>query len=409
MEVVNERCCGLDVHKRTVVACLLTPGQAGRPVREVRTFSTMTGDLLKLSDWLEDAGCTHVAMESTGSYWKPVYNILEGTFELLVLNAHHIKVVPGRKTDVRDAEWIADLLRHGLVSPSFIPSRPEREMRELTRYRTSLIGERSSEVNRVHKVLEGANIKLASVASDIMGLSGRAMLAAILAGDYEPPEVARLARGKMRGKIAALEESLEGRVEDHQRFMLAAQLRHIEALDGLLEDVSAEIERRLAPLQAQIERLATIPGVSTRVAQVVMSEMGPNMGRFPSAGHLASWAGLCPGHNESAGKSRGGRTRKGSPSLRSALAQAAKAAAKSRTYLGAQYRRIAARRGANRATVAVAHSIIVMAYHMLAGNTDYIEIGSQYFDERQHDRAKARMTRRLEAMGYVVTLVPAVA
>ena len=406
MEVVHERCCGLDVHKKTVVACLVTPGRGGQPTREVRTFSTMTRELLALSDWLRDAGCTHAAMESTGSYWKPVYNLLEGSFELLVVNAQHMKAVPGRKTDVKDAEWIADLLRHGLLRPSFIPSRPERELRELTRYRTSLLQERAAEVNRLQKVLEGANIKLASVATNVVGFSGRAMLAAMVAGEYEVEAVAGLARGKLRNKIGALREALEGRLQPHQRFMLAAQLRHIDSLDSLIEEVSGEVERRLATLRAELKRLSTIPGVSTRISQAMLSEMGADMGRFASAGHLASWVAICPGHDESAGKSRSGRTRKGSPWLRSALVQAAKAAGRTQTYLGAQYRRIAARRGANRAAVAVAHSIIVIAYYMLKRGEDYRDLGGNYFDDRQHDQVKRRLTRRLEALGYSVQLTP---
>ena len=406
MEVVHERCCGLDVHKKTVVACLVTPGRGGQPTREVQTFSTMTRELLRLSDWLLASGCTHVAMESTGSYWKPVYNLLEGTFELLVVNAQHMKAVPGRKTDVKDAEWIADLLRHGLLRPSFIPSRPERELRELTRYRTSLLQERAAEVNRLQKVLEGANIKLASVATNVVGLSGRAMLAAMVAGEYEVAAVAGLARGKLRNKIGALKEALEGRLQPHQRFMLAAQLGHIDSLESLIEEVSGEVERRLAPLQAGLERLSTIPGVSTRISQAMLSEMGVDMGRFASAAHLASWVAICPGHDESAGKSRSGRTRKGSPWLRSALVQAAKAAGRTQTYLGAQYRRLAARRGANRAAVAVAHSIIVIAYYMLKRGEDYRDLGGNYFDERQVEQVKRRLLRRLEALGYSVQLTP---
>ena len=407
MEVVHERCCGLDVHKKTVVACLVTPGAGGQPTREVRTFSTMTKDILALSDWLRQAGCTCAAMESTGSYWKPVYNLLEGSFELLVVNAQHMKAVPGRKTDVKDAEWIADLLRHGLLRPSFIPSRPQRELRELTRYRTSLLQERASEVNRLQKVLEGANIKLASVATNVMGLSSRAMLAAMVAGEYEVEAVAGLARGKLRNKIGALKEALEGSLQSHQRFMLAAQLGHIDFLDSLIEEVSDEVEGRLAALQGELKRLSTIPGVSTRISQAMLSEMGADMGRFASAGHLASWVAICPGHDESAGKSRSGRTRKGSPWLRSALVQAAKAAGRTQTYLGAQYRRIAARRGANRAAVAVAHSIIVIAYYMLNRGEDYRDLGSNYFDHRQHDQVKNRLMRRLEALGYSVQLTPA--
>jgi transposase len=408
MDVVHERCCGLDVHKKTVVACLLTPGLRGGTIREVRTFGTTTRELLALTDWLSAAGCTHVAMESTGSYWKPVYNILEGTFELLVANAQHLKAVPGRKTDVRDAEWIADLLRHALLRPSFIPSRPERELRELSRYRTALVRERASEVNRIQKVLEGANIKLASVASNVVGVSGRAMLAALVAGEEDAQMMAGLALGKLRNKKAALEEALHGRLEAHQRFLLAAQLRHIDNLDALIEEVSGEIEERLRPFQPDLERFTTIPGVGRRIAETLLSELGPEMGRFPSARHLASWTGLCPGQHQSAGKSRSGRTRKGSPWLRSALVEAARAAARSRTYLGAQYRRIAARRGANRAAVAVAHSILTIVYHILARGQTYVDLGDNYFDRLQRDRVCSRLTHRLEALGYSVSLQPAV-
>jgi transposase len=408
MDVAHERCCGLDVHKKTVVACLLTPGLRGGAIREVRTFGTTTRELLALTDWLSAAGCTHVAMESTGSYWKPVYNILEGTFELLVVNAQHLKAVPGRKTDVRDAEWIADLLRHGLLRPSFIPSRPERELRELSRYRTTLVRERASEVNRIQKVLEGANIKLASVASNVVGVSGRAMLAALVAGEEDAQMMAGLALGKLRNKKAALEEALHGRLEAHQRFLLAAQLRHIDNLGALIEEVSGEIEERLRPFQPDLERLTTIPGVGRRIAETLLSELGAEMGRFPSARHLASWTGLCPGQHQSAGKSHSGRTRKGSPWLRSALVEAARAAARSRTYLGAQYHRIAARRGANRAAVAVAHSILTIVYHILARGQTYVDLGDNYFDQLHRDRVCSRLTHRLEALGYSVSLQPAV-
>lgn len=406
MEVVHERCCGLDVHKKTVVACLLTPGPGGRPVREVRTFGTTTRELLALMDWLTGSGCSHAAMESTGSYWKPVYNILECAFALLVVNAQHMKAVPGRKTDVRDAEWIADLLRHGLLRASFIPSRAERALRELTRYRTSLIRERASEINRVQKVLEGGNIKLASVASDVLGVSGRAMLTALVDGIDDAKELASLARGKLKNKKQALEEALEGRLAPHQRFLLAAQLRHIDALGVLIGELSEEIEHRLRPLQPDLERLTTIPGIGRRTAETLLSELGGDIGRFPSARHLASWTGLCPGQNESAGKSHSGRTRKGSPWLRSALVEAARAAARSHSYLGAQYRRIAARRGGNRAAVAVAHSMLTIIYHLLSRRETFVDLGGNYFDELQRDRVCRRLTGRLEALGYSVSLAP---
>lgn len=407
MEVVHPRCAGLDVHKRIIVACRLTPGPRGHPVRDVESFRTTTRGLLELSDWLAAFGISVVAMESTGSFWKPVYNVLEGSFELLVVNAQHLKAVPGRKTDVRDAEWIADLLRHGLLRPSFIPERPERELRELTRYRTTLLQQRTAEVNRIQKVLEGANIKLASVASDVVGASGRAMLEALVGGEVDPETMAALARGRLRDKHDALLEALEGRIGPHQRFLLAALLRHLDAIDQLVADVSAEIEARLRPFEAEIARLQTIPGVGRRTAETILSEVGPDMSRFPSSRHLASWAGLCPGSHESAGKSRSGRARKGSPWLRSMLVEAAKAAGRSQTYLGAVHQRLAARRGAKRATFAVAHNLLVIAYHVLSGGATFRDLGPTYFDERDRERTIHRLTRRLEALGYQVAMASA--
>lgn len=407
MEILYERCCGLDVHKRTVVACLLVPGRTGEPSKQIRTFGTMTRDLLALSDWLAEAGCTHVAMESTGVFWKPVYNLLEEHFALLVVNAAHIKAVPGRKTDVRDAEWIADLLRHGLLRASFIPDRPQRELRELTRYRTTLIQERAHEVNRLQKVLEGANIKLASVATDVLGRSGRDILEALMGGTTDAAALARLARGRLREKLPQLEQALAGQFGPHQRFLIAQQLAHIDFLDASLERVSTEIGDRLRPFEPEVERLQTIPGVGRRTAQVLVAELGVDLTRFPSAAHLASWAGLCPGNDESAGKRRSGRTRKGSPWLRTALVEAAQAAARTKdTYLAAQYRRLAARRGAKRAVVAVAHSLLVMVYALLTQHTTYHELGGQYFDERDRQAVQRRLVRRLEALGYAVSLQP---
>jgi transposase len=407
MEVVHQRCCGLDIHKRTVVACLLIPGRRGQPEREVRSFSTTTRGLLELMDWLGSAGCTHVAMESTGSYWRPIYNILEDSFTLLLANAQHLKAVPGRKTDVKDAEWIADLLRHGLLRPSFIPERPERELRELTRYRTSLIRERASEVNRVQKVLEGANIKLASVATNVVGVSGRAMLEGMIAGDLTPEGLADLARGRLRAKRPALEEALAGHMDDHQRFMLRIQLGHIDDLDRAVAAVSGEIEARLRPFQEAAQRLMTIPGVGQRTAQTLLSEVGGDVTRFPTAKHLASWAAVCPGNRQSAGKQKSGRTRKGSPWLRSALVEAAQAASRTNTYLGAQYRRIAARRGARRAALAVGHSLLLIAYHLLKDGGVYQDLGANYFDHRDQQKVEQRLVSRLERLGYSVSLEPA--
>jgi transposase len=406
MDVAHLRCCGLDVHKKTVVACLLVRG-AGTPRREIRTFSTMTKDLLAMADWLEAAECTHVAMESTGSYWKPVYNLLEGSFTLLVANAQHLKAVPGRKTDVKDAEWIAQLLQHGLLRASFIPGREEREMRELTRYRTSLIRERSAEVNRLQKTLEGANIKLASVASNIVGASGRAMLAAMIAGVDDAAELARLAQGRLREKHEALVDALSGRMSQHQRFLLAAQLRHMDDLDTVVAEISTEIERRLRPHAATMERLRTIPGVGMRVAEVLVAEAGTDMGRFPTAAHFSAWAGLCPGNDESAGKRRSGRTRKGSPWLRVVLMEAARSSSRTPTYLGAQYRRIASRRGSKRAAIAVAHSILRIAYHLISSpDATYIDLGTNYLERRTHERTRKLAIRKLESLGYAVSLDP---
>jgi transposase len=407
MQVLHERCCGLDVHKKSVVACLLRPGPGAQPNKETRTFSTMTADLLTMADWLERAGCTHVAMESTGSYWKPVYNLLEDRFQLLLVNAQHLKAVPGRKTDVKDAEWIAQLLRHGLVRGSFVPSRPERELRELIRYRTSLTHERSAEINRIQKTLEGANIKLSAVASDVVGVSGRAMLEAMITGVEDPHVLASLARGRLQTKSTALEAALEGRMSGHQRFLLSEQLHHVDDLDATIARLNVEIEERLRPFAQMAARLKTIPGVGRRTAELILAEIGPDMSVFPSAGHLASWAGLCPGQHESAGKHGSGRTRKGNPWLRSALVEAAQTAGRTKTYLAEQYHRIAGRRGKRRAAIAVAHSIIVIVYHILAADRPYEDLGYHYFDQRDRQRTSRRLVQRLSALGYTVTLKPA--
>jgi transposase len=408
MDVVYERCCGLDIHKKTLVACLLTPGAAGQPVKAVRTFGTVTDELLALATWLQDAGCTHVAMESTGVYWKPVWNLLEGQFDLLLVNARHVKAVPGRKTDVKDAEWLADLLRHGLLRGSCVPDRERRELQELTRYRTSLVQERSAEVNRLQKTLEGANIKLGDVATDILGVSGRRMLRALIDGATAATTVAELAQGKLRNKRPALAAALNGQVGAHHRFLLAQQLAHIEHLEAAIAAVSTEIEMRLGPFADELAHLQTIPGVGLRTAQVLMAEIGADISRFPSAGHLASWAGMCPGNDESAGKRRSGRTRPGNRWLRSALIEAAHAAARSNgTYLAAQYRRLAGRRGAKRAAVAVGHSILISVYHLLREGTTYHDLGGNYFDERDRQAVERRLVRRLEALGHKVILEPA--
>jgi transposase len=407
MEVVYPRCCGLDVHKKTVVACLIVPGPTGEPRKQIRTFATLTDELLALSDWLTASGATHVAMESTGSYWKPLWNLLEGSFVLLLTNAQHIKAVPGRKTDVKDSEWIADLLRHGLLHGSYVPDRDQRELRELTRYRTTLVQERTAEVNRLQKVLEGANIKLAAVASDVLGRSGREMLEALVGGSIDAAAMAQMARGRLRTKIPALERALVGRFGAHQRFLVARQLAHLDFLDASIASVSAEIAERLRALDAVIDHLDTIPGVNRRTAEALVAEIGTEMDRFPTADHLASWAGMAPGHNESAGKRLSGTTRKGSRWLRSTLVEMAHAAGRSRdSYLGAQYRRLAARRGKKKAAVAVGHSILIIAYHLLKDRRDYCDLGPNYFDLRDRERTAKRLIQRLEDLGYQVTAEP---
>ena len=398
------------MHKREVVACVLIGEPEGAPRKAIRAFGTMTEDLLALADWLAAAECTHVAMESTGVYWKPVYNLLEDGFELLLVNARHVKAVPGRKTDVRDCEWLADLPRHGLLRGSFVPDRPRRELRELTRYRARLVRERTAEANRRQKVLEGANVKLAAVATDIMGKSGRDMLAALVAGQTDAADLAQLARGRRREKLPQPERALVGRVEAHQRFLVAQQLAHVDFLDEAIARVGAEIAERLAPVEEAIARLDTIPGVGRTVAEALVAEIGADVARFATAKHLASWAGMCPGNHESAGKRRSGRTRKGSPWLRTLLVQAAHAAARTKgTYLAAQYRRLAARRGKAKAAIAVGHSILVVAYHLLTEGTTYRELGANYFDQRDRQGVTRRLVHRLEDLGYAVKLAPAAA
>jgi transposase len=408
MDVIYRRCCGLDVHKREVVACVVTTGPDGTPCKTIRAFGTMTPDILALADWLAAHEVSHVAMESTGVYWKPIWNLLEDQFDLLLVNARHVKAVPGRKTDVRDCEWLADLLRHGLLTGSFVPHRAQRELRELTRYRTSLVRERTAAANRLQKTLEGANIKLASVATDILGKSGRDILAALVAGATNGVELAQLAQGRLREKIPQLAQALTGCIGAHQRFLVAEQVAHVDFLDESLARVSAEIAERVRPDEEAITRLDTIPGVGRSVAETLVAEIGSDLTRFPTAKHLASWAGLCPGNNESAGKHSSGKTRKGSPWLRACLVQAAHAAARTKgTYLAAQYRRLAARRGRAKAAVAVAHSILIIVHHVLTEGTVYCDLGANYFDERDRQGVERRLVHRLEGLGYTVSLTPA--
>jgi transposase len=405
MEIVHKTCAGLDVHKKTVVAAIIVPGEQGGLRKEVRTFGSMTSDLLALSDWLMACEVSHVAMESTGEYWKPVFNILENNFEVLLVNAQHIKMVPGRKTDIKDSEWIAELLRHGLLRASFVPPLGQRELRDLTRSRSTFVRTRATLVNRVHKVLEGANIKLGSVASDVMGVSGRAMLAALVEGQSSPVEMAELARGRMRDKRELLAKALEGRVQAHHRFVLSELLAQIDNLDDTIDRFNQQIETYCRPFEEAIILLDTIPGVGRETAEVIVSEIGTDMSRFPTANHLASWAGVAPGNNESAGKRRSGKTSTGNKVLGAALNQAAHAAACTKnTYLSAQYRRLAARRGKKKAIVALEHTILVMAYHMIQRNEPYHELGGNYFDNRRPEVTAKRLVKRLEQLGFSVAL-----
>lgn len=441
MGILSERCAGLDVHKKNVKACLSTPGERGKRQRETRTYLTMTQDLLEMRDWLKEQGCTHIAMEATGVYWKPIYNLLEGDFEILVVNAHHIKTVPGRKTDVKDAEWIADLLAHGLLTASFIPSAPQRELRDLTRYRTKLVEERTREINRLQKTLEDTNLTLGDVVSDVMGKAAQMILRAVVKGETDPEQLAAFAVGRVRATPELLERALTGKVTAHHRFLLGEHLTQIEHLDEAIRRISEEIACRLTPpepplpeheqrptapadaeagsfppsgenssllsWQQAVEIIDQITGISVRVAEGLVAEIGRDMRQFPTAKHLASWVGICPGNHESAGKRLSGKTRKGNPYARQLLIPAAHAAAHSKTsYLAAQYRRLAARRGVKKAAVAVGHSILVIIYHLLRDGGTYQDLGGNYFDERDRQMVPKRLVKRLERMGYQVALQP---
>ena len=407
MEILYSCCCGLDVHAKTVVACLITHGK-----KQLRTFSTMTDDLLRLSDWLITEGCTHVAIESTGVYWKPVFNILEGSVEVVLVNAHHIKAVPGRKTDVRDCEWLADLLRHGLVRASFIPLLPIRELRELTRYRHSLVKEQVSIANRIQKLAESGNIKLGQVASDAVGVSGRLMLRALVGGENDTQKIANLARGRLKQNKADLQRALDGRLTKVQRWVIGELLDRYEELERAISRVNEQIHQQVHesdnPSVARAEELLkTIPGVADQIAQIVISEMGIDMSRFASHRHLSSWAAMCPGNNESAGKRKHGKTNKGSRYLRTALVQAAWAASHTKeTYLSAQYQRLVKRMGKKKALVAVGHSILVIIYYVLLRQVRYEEKGGDYFERRNVEKQSARLVRKLQSLGLRVTVEP---
>ena len=408
MERQLERCGGLDVHKETIAACVRVGGRTGTAEQHVQTFGTTVGDLLVLRDWLAAHGVTHVAMESTGVYWKSVFYALESDFICLLVNAAHIKQVPGRKTDVKDCVWIAQLLEHGLLRGSFVPPAPSRDLRDLTRYRKALIQDRTRVANRLHKALEEAGIKLAAVASDILGVSGRAMLGALVQGTTDPAVLADLARGRLRGKLPALRQALANRFRPHHAFVLGQLLTHLDYLDEAIATLGTEIERAMAPLAEPLRRLDTIPGINRRTAEVILAEIGPDMRVFPSARHLASWAALCPGHHESGGKHKSGKTRKGNRWLRTALIEAAAGASRAKqSALQARFRRVLRHRGPKKAVVAVAHARLRIVYHVLAEGTVYREAGADYYDRHHSQRVTRRALQALERQGYRVTLEPA--
>ena len=455
MQVVYQRCCGLDIHKKLIVACLLICTAQGVQ-KEIRTFSTMMEDLLRLRDWLKANECQVVAMESTGVYWKPIWNVLEEELELLLVNAAHLKAVPGRKTDTKDAQWIAELLQHGLLRASFVPPRPQRELRELTRYRSKLVEERARLVNRIQKVLEDSNVKLSSVATDITGVSGRAILNALLDGQDDPERLSELARGRMRSKREQLAQAVQGTLGEHHRFLLRSQLRQLDFLDAQIAELDHEIARRLgvqtdpedpdskggeptnertlaqtADLSAEaaqsrkppkagqepgirlsstevIRILDEVTGINGRIAQIVVAELGTHVDRFQSEAHLVSWVGLCPAAKISAGKRLSTRTGKGNRWLRQALIEAAHGAARSKnTYLGAYYQRLKKRMGSKKAIVALAHRILIIIYHLLHEQQSYRELGPGHAEEHATESSKRWAIRRLEQLGYQVTLQPA--
>ena len=406
MKRLLERCAALDVHKKQLTACARILGQGGELEELTAEFSTMAADLLALRDWLTELAVTHVAMEATGVYWKPVYYALEDDFELLLVNAQHVKNVPGRKTDTSDAQWLCQLLECGLLRPSFVPPKPIRELRDLTRYRKALIRERASEANRLQKTLEDAGIKLSSVATDVLGVSGRLMLDALVSGTRDPDVLAELAKGALRKKIPALKRALAGAFKPHHALIVSHILAHLDYLDEAIANLTGEVERRLAPFARKAELLTTITGVAARNSQVILAELGPDMSRFPSDRHAASWVAICPGNDESAGKRRSGKTRRGNPHLRAALIESANAAARSRnTYLRAQYEQVKRRRGHKKAIVAVAHSILIAAYHILKDDVPYHDLGGDYFTRRADpERIARRLVAQLERLGHAVTL-----
>jgi transposase len=405
-----ERCAGLDIHKESIVACVRVPGTDGQRCQQTRSFGTTTQELLVLLDWLRSYGVTLVGMESTGVYWRPIYYLLEDHMECWLLNAQHLRNVPGRKTDVKDAEWICQLVEHGLVRASFVAPREIRELRDLVRYRKAQIEERTRETQRLEKTLQDAGIKLSSVASKVLGVSGRLMLDALISGTHDPELLADLAKGKLRLKLPALKQALEGRFTGHHALIVSRQLAHIDFLDEAIAALSVRVDEVIAPFASKVALLDTIPGVDKRTAELLIAEIGADMTVFPTHRHLASWAGMCPGQNESAGKSKSGKTRKGSKWLRAGLTEAAKASSRTKgTYLSAQYQRLRGRRGHQKATIATGHSILVAAWHILSKDIPYQDLGDDYFIKRQTqhaERYRNRLIHQLEKLGHKVTLEP---
>ena len=405
MELLHPHCAGLDLHKETVVACVRHMAD-GKVTTDVKSFQTTTHELMELSDWLSSQGVTHIAMEATGVYWKPVWHILsDGEFALILANAAHVRNVPGRKTDVNDAVWLADLMAHGLIRASFVPDEPTQQMRDLLRTRKQFVRERSSHTQRIQKTLEDANIKLDSVITDIVGLSGRRMIEALIGGETDPEALAALAHGRIRATKAELEAALRGRVTAHHRFMLRIHLNHLDALNTTIADIDKEVDANVEPFRVAIEMLTTIPGVSSLAAEVMVSEIGIDMSRFKTEGHLISWAGLCPKNDESAGKRRSNRMKKGAPWLKTTLIQCAWAASRTKaSYLQAQYLRIRSRRGPKKAIGAVAASILTAAYHMLKDGTLYQDLGASHFDHRDKGKQALRLVNRLQSLGFTVQI-----
>jgi transposase len=405
MDVLYPRCAGLDVHQKTVVACIRIHGSGGRAQTEIRTFATHTAALIELSQWLAEHECTHVAMEATGVYWKPVWHILEGNFELVLANAKYVRNVPGRKSDVSDATWLADLLAHGLVRSSFVPPQPIQELRDLTRTRKQLVRQRAQHINRIHKILEDANVKVGSLITDITGKSGRAVLNGLISGEHNPETLVELTSTRLKTPRPDLVLALQGKVTAHHRFMLQIHLEQVDGVDRSLAQLDAQIEEKTRPFAKVADRLQQIPGMSHLAARVVLAEIGPDMSQFSTAGQLISFAGLCPRMDESAGKKQSTKIRKGSNWLKSTLVSCAWAAARSKnTYARAQYHRLKTRRGSKRAVVAVAASMLNAIYYLLKRGTDYVDLGPTHFDQRDRQRIAKRLQRRLEDLGYSVQL-----